>query len=167
MKDNQLYQLWLTRVSGEAAAKKEGRFITKDGKVIFIGGPGGGTGGMSGGSTASTQTTITSDYATRTRDEQLQQIEAALALHNRYVSEDFTENDVTAYNEANTMVFNDLLRLQTETQEAMNNYARTHQIGFPIFGSPQREAIYLPLTRVQQVYDTLRTGRIDRSEEIK
>lgn len=33
-----------------ATATKEGRFITKDGRVIFIGGPGGGAGGTSGGS---------------------------------------------------------------------------------------------------------------------
>jgi len=145
---------------------KAGSFITKDGRVIFIGGPGSGGGSAGEGGASVTQTQIIADYETRTRDEQIQQVGAALNLHNRYMSEDFTEEDVAKFDDANAKVLNDLLRIQTSTENAMNDYARIHKVGFPVSGSPEREAIYLPLTRVQQVYDTLRTGRVDKLEDI-
>lgn len=49
------------------AARKEGRFITKDGRVVFIGGPGAGSGG--GGSAGGSSTSGSREQIAATGDE--------------------------------------------------------------------------------------------------
>lgn len=98
------------------AARKEGRFITKDGRVVFIGGPGGGGGGTgnirtgapftSTGDTNANLTTpaITVGVSTRSRD--LRGKEALRAPELQY-GWTYTEKDTPKSNSYTTQVRSD------------------------------------------------------------